>query len=426
MNQTLLQKISSTENLLTAWDKLDKHKPDSHGLSGLSIKVFGQNLPDKINSISLDLSRGKFKFSPNRAVLIPKNNEKFRPLQVPEIQDRLVLKSIAIQLEEIFLETINRSQGISFAYQKGLGIKNAIDCIKYHYESGNSFVLESDLINFFGEVNKTRLLEELIFPVLPDNTINSLIKEGLNQDIGGLDKIPMKLRHYFDNVKKGIPQGNALSPLLSNIYLSPFDLRLKEKGYRLVRYADDFIILCDNHDRCEDAYKDCIEILEELELKIHAKDAENAKTRIVDLSKEEFTFLSITFNGENFFPSRDSVDYFKNKVSEICNRTKKEHTVMSVLIKLQNTLDGWVSAFYYTDVDRYSEEIDVHINKQIFLGLRRFEWKFSRQSLGKLPYKYRQAGGSSECLSDLQRDSSGINRTSELIKQKREKKTEEA
>ena len=99
---------------------------------------------------------------------------------------------------------------------------------------------------FFGEVNKEQLLKTQIFPTLPDDSLNDLINSALNQEIGGLDKIKQHQQKYFEDLNTGIPQGNPLSPLLSNIYLSPFDIYLKKRGYNLVRYADDFIILCKN------------------------------------------------------------------------------------------------------------------------------------------------------------------------------------
>lgn len=105
-------------------------------------------------------------------------------------------------------------------------------------------MLEADLINFFGTVDKDSLLNDVVFKRLSDTTINTLIQQALNQSIGNLDSFNVEQKKYFENIDKGIPQGNALSPLLSNIFLSPFDLRLQDKGFKLVRYADDFVIMC--------------------------------------------------------------------------------------------------------------------------------------------------------------------------------------
>ncbi|WP_421804143.1 reverse transcriptase domain-containing protein [Flagellimonas sp.] len=422
MKESLLHKISSEKKLLEAWGKLNKSNKSSYGIDNISIEDFGANIDDKISSISKKLREGSYRFSKNRAVLIPKSNGKFRPLQVPTISDRLVLKAIAIELESQFEKTIKQSDGLSFAYQKKLGVKNAIDKIKEHYDNGNTVVLEADLVNFFGEVDKEKLLKTQIFPQLPDESLNDLINSALNQEIGGLDKIKEHQKKYFEGLNTGIPQGNPLSPLLSNIYLSPFDLYLKDKGYLLVRYADDFIILCKNAEDCEKAYKDCLSILTKLDLKIHPLE-EGDKTKVIDLSSSTFDFLSITFDGQSFYPSIENIERLKSKIRDICNG-KVEYNVLSLLNKTFNVFDGWVSAFYYTDVERYSEEIDYYINRQLFLALRKFDWKFTPSTKGTLPNKYRNNRQSADCLSDIQRQKSGIPNCNELLVEKRRKKND--
>ncbi|MEZ4811279.1 MAG: reverse transcriptase domain-containing protein [Allomuricauda sp.] len=417
--KSLLQKISSKKKLAFAWSKLNKTNKTSHGLNNVSIQDFEENLEDKIRSISKSLRSGNYKFSSNRAVVIPKSNGKFRPLQVPNISDRLVLKAIAIELEQQFKKTIDQSEGVSFAYQKRLGVKDAINMIKIHYERGNMYVLEADLIDFFGQVDKNSLLKNRIFPNLSDSSLNSLIESALNQKVGGLEDIPKEHRKLFDGLNNGIPQGNPLSPLLSNIHLSPFDIHLKKSKFNLVRYADDFVVLGKDKNECLEAYNECKMILEgELKLKMHPLE-DGEKTKIINIKKVSFDFLSITFDGKSFYPSKKNVDRLKTKISEKCNGGKVKHNVRSLLTKVSNVLDGWVSAFYYTEVERYAEEIDYHINRQLFLGLNKLKWKFSSTSKGKLPHKYKEAYQSSDCLSNLQRTNSGIPSCLELVLEKR-------
>lgn len=419
MKNTLLHKISSEKNLIEAWGKLNKTRKSSHGLDNVTIQDFEDNRDDKISSISEKLRNGTYNFSQNRAVLIPKANGKYRPLQVPVISDRLVLKAIAIELEDQFAKTISKSDGVSFAYQKKLGVKDAIEKIKVHYDNGYDVVLEADLINFFGEVDKDALLKNQIFPNLPDNSLNDLINTALSQTIGGLDKIKPHQRKEFEGLNTGIPQGNPLSPLLSNIYLSPFDIHIKGKDYKLVRYADDFVILCKSNEDCQKAFKDCEEILNHLGLRIHPL-SEGGKTKIADLKKESFDFLSITFDGKSFYPSKANVERLKSKVRDICNGNI-DYNVLSLLKKVFNVYDGWVSAFYYTEVERYSDELDYYLNRQLFLALRKFDWKFSASSKGSLPNKYRHQGESPDCLSGKQRLKSGIPICNDLLKEKRNK-----
>ena len=413
----LLNKISSVESLRLAWAKLEKFNKESHGLTGETIAEFELNKEDKILSISKRLQEGTYQFSPYRAVLIPKSKGKFRPLQIPEVSDRVVIKAIAIELEEHFKELLEKSRGLSFAYQKGLGVKEAVEKINEYCQNGYSYVLEADLINFFGTVDKDSLLNDVVFKRLSDTTINTLIQQALNQSIGNLDSFNVEQKKYFENVDKGIPQGNALSPLLSNIFLSPFDLRLQDKGFKLVRYADDFVIMCTSEKECEEAYIECCTVLEELNLNIH-KLEEGGKTRIVNFNKHDtMDFLSVTFDGNMFYPSFANVERLKNKIRDVCNG-KDKYCVSTLLIKIKNKLDGWVSAFYYTDIQRYSSEIDAFINRQLYLSLAKMGWKFTASSLGKLPHKFRHKNESPKCLSFLQRKNSGIPLCMELVNAK--------
>lgn len=413
----LLNIISSVESLRLAWAKLEKFNKESHGLTGETIAEFELNKEDKILSISKRLQEGTYQFSPYRAVLIPKSKGKFRPLQIPEVSDRVVIKAIAIELEEHFKELLEKSRGLSFAYQKGLGVKEAVEKINEYCQNGYSYVLEADLINFFGTVDKDSLLNDVVFKRLSDTTINTLIQQALNQSIGNLDSFNVEQKKYFENIDKGIPQGNALSPLLSNIFLSPFDLRLKDKGFKLVRYADDFVIMCTSEKECEEAYIECCTVLEELNLNIH-KLEEGGKTRIVNFNKHDtMDFLSVTFDGNVFYPSFANVERLKSKIRDVCNG-KDKYCVSTLLIKIKNKLDGWVSAFYYTDIQRYSSEIDAFINRQLYLSLAKMGWKFTASSLGKLPHKFRHKNESPKCLSFLQRKNSGIPFCMELVNAK--------
>lgn len=413
----LLNKISSVESLRLAWAKLEKFNKESHGLTGETIAEFELNKEDKILSISKRLQEGTYQFSPYRAVLIPKSKGKFRPLQIPEVSDRVVIKAIAIELEEHFKELLEKSRGLSFAYQKGLGVKEAVEKINEYCQNSYSYVLEADLINFFGTVDKDSLLNDVVFKRLSDTTINTLIQQALNQSIGNLDSFNVEQKKYFENIDKGIPQGNALSPLLSNIFLSPFDLRLQDKGFKLVRYADDFVIMCTSEKECEEAYIECCTVLEELNLNIH-KLEEGGKTRIVNFNKHDtMDFLSVTFDGNMFYPSFANVERLKNKIRDVCNG-KDKYCVSTLLIKIKNKLDGWVSAFYYTDIQRYSSEIDAFINRQLYLSLAKMGWKFTASSLGKLPHKFRHKNESPKCLSFLQRKNSGIPLCMELVNAK--------
>ncbi|MGV2450157.1 UNVERIFIED_CONTAM: reverse transcriptase domain-containing protein [Ralstonia mannitolilytica] len=414
---SLLEKISDISYLENAWNQLYKFNKHSRGLSGETIEYFSKNKEDKLKSISDKLKNKEYKFSGNRGVLIPKNGKnKFRPLQIPEISDRVVIKAIALELEEIFSETIKKSEGFSFAYQKKIGVKEAVLKIQEHYNNGYHYVLEADLINFFGTVNKKELLENKIFTKLSDNSINELISNSLNQKVGNLKEFDDLQKKYFEGIENGIPQGNALSPLLSNIYLSKFDLELIKDNYKLVRYADDFVIMCKSSDECENAYTKSLHLLKCLNLEIHPLE-KGEKTKITNILKESLTFLSVTFDGKALFPSLDNFKRLQNKLWEL-NKGKVELSLIDYFAKLKNKHEGWVSAFIYTDILRYSEELDFLISRIIYLKLKQIQWSLTPTTLNKIPKKYSTKNTSRYCLSDIQRQNSGIPFTSTLILEK--------
>lgn len=417
---TLLQIISDKEALNNAWNKLEKYNKDSHGLSGETIESFGQNLNDKISSISEKLKQGKYKFRPTRGVLIAKKGKnKFRPLQIPEISDRVVIKAIAILLDIIFSETLNKSNGYSFAYQKSIGVKDALMKIREHYNNGNKFALEADLVNFFGTVNKKELLENQIFPFLADTSINDLILDSLNQRVGNMTDFDEVRIKFFDNVHKGIPQGNALSPLLSNIYLSEFDQKLIKDKLCLVRYADDFVILARTEEECDLAYWKSKKYLMELKLEVHPL-GQSDKTKITDINKDTLTFLSVTFDGNYLYPSLENVENFVEKIWELL-KGNVDFNLLEFVTKIKNKHEGWISAFIYTDIKRYSEKLDYTINRVLYMKLEKIDWKLKEQKLGKLPKEFRSKQSSAFCISKIQRLHCGIPFTNHLVDNKLKK-----
>lgn len=421
--QKLIDKISAESYLRNAWNKLHKSNPESHGMSGVSITKFKENLEENIASISHRLSKNVFKFSPNRAVTIKKSNGKFRPLQIPEIHDRIVLKAIALELEVIFEELIAQSRNVSFAYQKSYGVRDAIERMANLYAQGFNVVLEADIVNFFGEVDKENLLNNAIFPKLIDSSLNDLIASGLNQPIVGLAELPKEEAKVFENIGTGIPQGNPLSPLLSNIFLSPFDQYMLSEDYKMIRYADDFIVLLKDEKAASRCFEKASNYLRD-KLNLSVYDLGSEKSKIVFPENERFVFLSVEYDGENYFPSIESFDRLKSKIWGVCNLDSDSTNLIELFTKVKNRLEGWLSAFYYTDIGRYLEELDFFIDRQIFLAVRKFEWKLSAKSVATLPKKYTQAGESSDCLSNNQRKASGIPHSIDVFKRLQKENTQ--
>lgn len=357
--ESLLIQLSKKENIRRAWELLKKENEDSYGLSGQTIKEFNQDLDSNIDSISNDLTNNTYKFSPTRAAIIKKDNGQYRPLQIPEIRDRVVLKAIALLLEENLKEILSQSDDVSFAYQKGKGVREATLKMKTSYLQGGKVILKVDIINFFEEVQKDKLLKEFIYPNLQDNSINQLIEKSISQKLGGIDRIRKGQRHLFKNAGKGIPQGNPLSPLLSNIYLLKFDLYLKEADFQAIRYADDFVVIFNSEEDAIKGHKVIQKYLDEkLSLKIHSINSGNGKTEIVNPREKEFSFLSIKFDGDNIYPGRDTLRILKNRIKA----SIKSGELNSLLFdEIYETIKKWMAPYSYLDIERYFDEIDSYL-----------------------------------------------------------------
>ncbi|MCY1719225.1 reverse transcriptase domain-containing protein [Prolixibacteraceae bacterium Z1-6] len=361
-NETLLDLLSSNNFLYDAWNQLKKEDETSHGLSGITIEQFKKDLNNNIDNISKSLKNKTYRFSPTRAAIIKKDNGKYRPLQIPEIADRVVLKAISCLLSNELQIFLQKSEDISFAYQKGKGVREAVLKMKSTYKKGD-VILKADIINFFEEVKKDDLLNKQIFPNLKDDSINKLIKNSISQKLGGLRRIKREYRVLFKNAKSGIPQGNPLSPLLSNIYLSDFDLYIKNQGYTIIRYADDFIVIFNSEKEAKEGYKKIrIYLNEKFSLNIHPLDSKNDKTKIINPEKSEISFLSIKFDGINIYPSKDTIGILKNRIRKIIKTGELNSQLFTDIYK---EIKKWIAIYSYLDIDRYFSDIDNYLISQL-------------------------------------------------------------
>ena len=372
--KSLLEQLSSKDNLYRAWELLKKDNEESHGLSGLTIGEFKEGLDPNIDDLSEKIKDGTFSFSKTRAAIIKKDNGTFRPLQIPEIGDRVVLKALSILLEEQLDAILKKSDGISFAYQRGKGVRDAILQMKNCYQKDN-VILKADIINFFEEVKVDKLLDEYIYPNLKDNSLNKILKESVSQKLGGLNKFKKEQKLLFKNAGSGIPQGNPLSPLLSNIYLSDFDNFLKESDYSLIRYADDFVVIFKSEEEAIKGYELISTYLrDKFSLQIHPLEANNGKTQIIDPTKKEMSFLSIKFDGTNIYSSKEAVQNLKHMIA----KTIKEGDLNSNLFdKIYQIMNKWISIYSYLDIERYFNDIDTYLISQLSkkFGKRNYEVK---------------------------------------------------
>lgn len=411
--ETLFHHLTQKSNLEDAWNKLSKEHKYSHGLSGETISDFTANLRIHLQSISDQLKNGTYKFSPYRGVPIPKSEGTPRPIKVPEIRDRVVIKAIVELIQPQLSERFNLSNIASYAYIEKRGVKDAIQRMVDLYSQGNRVVLEADIKKFFDSVDRQKLLKEKVLPNLNDKSLDSLIISATEQEIGNLQNMSDLEFMAFERTKGGIPQGSSISPLLSNICLADFDKRMLSEGFGLIRYADDFIVMCKTEEDAKNAYEVARDEIEnKLGLELYPLGEDKSKTRIILPAREKFSFLSIQFNGKELFPTKEKVDQLYEKI-KIATNIKMQKKVLTVLRKTDNLLCGWLAAFSYYDSDRYFGQIDEFINKELANALRQFDWVFK----SKYTERRKIGGKEFECLSKKQRLFSGVHTCESFFKE---------
>jgi RNA-directed DNA polymerase len=220
--------------------------------------------------------------------------------------------------------------------------------------------------------------------------LNELIRSALEVELGNKYKFTPEELQIFESSENGIPQGSSLSPLLSNVYLSIFDKKMLRAGFGLVRYADDFVVLCKTDDDALKAYKLAKSIIEEeLNLKLYPlqRDSDEtvnssiSKTKIVHPSQNPIKFLSVRYNGERSWPDVTKMNDLKFKLRELSKNTNI--SVKDYLGAFERKLRGWLAAFHFTDVDIYLDKLDSEVNEILSHGLALRGWVLQRQKKTK-------------------------------------------
>lgn len=271
---SLIDKVYQPTNLRMAWDMVKANK-GSGGIDNVGIIDLDKVADEELLKLHNELKNDTYKPMPVRRVYIPKRNKpnEKRPLGIPSIRDRICQQALKNRLEPIFEPEFS---DCSYGYRPRRSAHQAMRKIYREIMSGQEWVVDADLRDFFGNVGHETLLD-MIAEKVSDSRVLKLTRSMLKAG-------------YMDQGKKyptsqGTPQGGVASPLFSNIYLNPFDHKMVEKGHLLTRFADDWVILCKTRREATQALRDAKEILETLGLTLHPE-----KTRITHISKG-FEFL---------------------------------------------------------------------------------------------------------------------------------------
>lgn len=352
---TLLEQVASRKNLEDAWNGI-KHRGASKGIDDVTISNFKESLNAHLDSMNERLLNGTYKFKPLKGVALDKDNGGIRPLKIPAVTDRVVQKAIYLKIYDLLDAKYQLNNGASYAYIKGLGVVDAVEAIQNAYKEGYRWVVNADIEDFFGNIDQDILLEKFVYPCLPanDKTIHALIKSALATEVGNREELEKrdKLSPFIQ--ESGIAQGSVLSPLFANVYLSSFDKAIIESECRLIRYADDIVIMCKTEEEAQKAYQTTLRILTDLKLSLHPLKPLNApKGKYTTVERfNVLEFLGLQFEGANVYASDKKT---KKMLDNLKSLPFKEKSFAENLAYIENASKTWGSTYYFTKVrkDRY-------------------------------------------------------------------------
>jgi RNA-directed DNA polymerase len=325
---SLIDKVYRAETLRAAWQRV-KANGGAAGVDRQSVERFAARAEMYLEELSTALKKGTYRPQPVRRVEIPKGGGKFRPLGIPVVKDRIVQTALKFVLEPIFEREFLQ---MSYGFRPGLGCKDALREVDGLLKDGYTFVVDADLKSYFDTIPYAQLLERVEERV-SDGRVLELIEAFLKQDI------VREMERWTPT--GGTPQGAVISPLLANLYLHPLDCQMQQQGYRMVRYADDFVVLCKSGEKAQAALEEVRSWVEQNGLSLNVD-----KTHVGDCRQEGqgFEFLGYRFEGGRRWVRKKSLKAFQDRIRMRTKRTRGE-SLAKIIAQLNPTLRGWFNYF---------------------------------------------------------------------------------
>ena len=328
---SLMDKVYSMGNLRSAFSMVKANK-GSPGIDHQTIEVFASRLEENLENVSRALQDGRYRPQAIKRVWIPKPGSKEkRPLGIPTVRDRVVQAALRNVLEPVFEKDFADH---SYGFRPGRGCKDALRLVDALLKQGYSYVVDADLKSYFDTIPPDLLMAR-IRDKIADNRLLTLVELFLKQQV-------MEMTAGW-TPETGTPQGAVLSPLLSNIYLNPLDHLMAQSGVNMVRYADDFVILC----RTEAEALQALALVQgwtaQAGLTLHP-----TKTRIVDAAvRGGFDFLGYHFERGMRWPRRKSEKKLRDAIRDKTKRTNG-HSLLAIISDVNRTLRGWFEYFKHS------------------------------------------------------------------------------
>ncbi len=341
-----------------AWRNVRRNR-GAAGIDKVSIRMFEQNLEANLDRLMRELKQRTYEPLPARRVYISKDarGTKFRPLGIPAVRDRVAQEVLRRLLSPIFEAKFHDH---SYGFRPGRSCHDAVQKVLELGRQGYRHVLDADISGFFDNLSHAAIMRELS-DVVADGNILRLVEKFLRAGVmeGG------QLRP----TRVGTPQGGVVSPLLANIALDVLDRHLQERGFRFVRYADDFVVLC----RSEDEAKEARTLVEQLLANRLGLSLSPEKTKVTRF-QEGFTFLGFDLKSRFVRMRAKSVENFKTKVRRI---TRRSHNLDAEMIEQLNRVIRGTANYFATP---WSHCGDMYRSLDRWIRMRLRCMKFKRKS----------------------------------------------
>jgi group II intron reverse transcriptase/maturase len=311
--------------LVQAAFKAVKRNRGAAGIDKVSIAMYEANLAENLRTLERDLKNGSFQPFPSRRKFISKGEGKFRPLGIPAVRDRVAQEVIRQLLQPIFERQFHDA---SFGFRPRRNCHIALARILELHDQGYRVILDADIKAFFDELPHV-IIKEAVAAQVADGNILDLIEKFLRAGV--------MENGVFKPTTVGTPQGGVVSPLLANIVLNYLDWQLEKLGFRFVRYADDFVVLCQTKARAEEAKTQVTHILNQLGLQLSVE-----KTRVTTYGKG-YSFLGFVISSRSKRMRPKSQDKFKDRLMDLTRRSRNLDA--ELIVKLNQVIRGTANYF---------------------------------------------------------------------------------
>lgn len=356
---SLIDKVYSPQNLESAAAEVARNGGVA-GVDRVTIEMFMDRKEANLDRLSQALQTGTYEPQAVLRTWIPKpGTREQRPLGIPTVSDRVVQNALRHVLEPIFEGDFAEH---SYGFRPGRSCIDALARVEALLEAGYTHVVDADLKGYFDTIDHDILMariEEKVSDGRVLNLLRQMLQQGIFED--GATWTP----------EAGSPQGSVISPLLSNIYLNPLDHLMAEHGFAMVRYADDFVVLCRSRTEADAALELIRSWVDEARLTLHP-----TKTRIVDAASEGFDFLGYHFERGYRWPREKSLKKLKDTVRAKTKRTRGA-SLKAIVTDLNRTLPGWFGYFQYSHWTTF-RNLDAWIRMRLRSILRKHQKKRGR------------------------------------------------